>query len=469
MRLEDRRRTVLPIQTLIVALLVVAVTPAARAANVNVEVSSNFFLPGTVTIRVGDTVTWRNDGAIHNVNADDGSFRCAQGCDDTGGNGNATGGLWTATRTFTQPGTIGYHCQVHGFAMPGTIVVQPAEGGGDDQPGNVRFSQGAYSVSEGGGSATITVLRASGDDGPATVAFTASAGSAAVGADFTGVTGTLSWADGDDANKTFQVPIVNDAVDESNETINLTLSNATGATLGTPATAALTIQDNDGTGGPAGPPTVPGNLRADGQSTTEILLTWNDSSNETGYRIERRLLRGGAFQEVAAAPANATSFLAGGLDPETPYLFRIRAESGSTLSGFSNEAQGSTFAVAAPCVPSATALCVSGERFKIEVDWRTPAGATGLGTAVPVDSAPSSGLFYFFSADNLELLVKVLNACGFPDSPRYWVFFAATTNVEFMLAGDRHPERPHQVLLQPAEPGGAADPGHGRVRHLPVR
>src|SRR5262249_32730973 len=58
-----------------------------------------------------------------NVHADDNSFRCANGCDDTGGSGNPSSG-WTFTRTFTTPGTFGFHCDVHaGMGMNGTIVV----------------------------------------------------------------------------------------------------------------------------------------------------------------------------------------------------------------------------------------------------------------------------------------------------------------------------------------------------------
>ena len=50
---------------------------------------------------------------------------------------------------------------------------------------------------------------------------------------------------------------------------------------------------------------------------------------------------------------------------------------------------------------------------------------------MPIASAPDSGLFYFFSENNLEMLLKVLNGCGVNN--RYWVFFAATTNVEFAV------------------------------------
>jgi hypothetical protein len=52
-----------------------------------------------------------------------------------------------------------------------------------------------------------------------------------------------------------------------------------------------------------------------------------------------------------------------------------------------------------------------------------------MATAVP--SAPDSGLFWFFSASNLEMLMKVLNGCGLNN--HYWVFFAAGTNVEFTV------------------------------------
>ena len=51
---------------------------------------------------------------------------------------------------------------------------------------------------------------------------------------------------GDNAPKTFTVPITDDGTFESNETINITLSGPTGdATLGSPATAVLTIVEND--------------------------------------------------------------------------------------------------------------------------------------------------------------------------------------------------------------------------------
>ncbi len=82
------------------------------------------------------------------------------------------------------------------------------------------------------------------------------------------------------------------------------------------------------------------------------------------------------------------------------------------------------------CLASSTTLCLAGNRFEVEVDWRDFEGETGSGRVVSVDSA-DSGLFWFFDADNWELLVKVLDGCGINN--RFWVFSAATTNVEFSL------------------------------------
>ena len=112
------------------------------------------------------------------------------------------------------------------------------------QAGTLQFSVASYSVNETGGSATITVTRANGSGGAVGVSYATSNGTASAGSDYTATSGTLSWANGDTANKTFSVPILTDSLTEGNETVNLTLSNPTGgATLGSPSTAVLTILD----------------------------------------------------------------------------------------------------------------------------------------------------------------------------------------------------------------------------------
>jgi len=87
------------------------------------------FSPATLTIDPGDTVTFFiYAGTIptgpHNVVADDGSFRCARGCDGEGGDGTPMdySSQWRFTRTFATPGRIGYHDEVSG--LKGEIIVK---------------------------------------------------------------------------------------------------------------------------------------------------------------------------------------------------------------------------------------------------------------------------------------------------------------------------------------------------------
>lgn len=82
-----------------------------------------------------------------------------------------------------------------------------------------------------------------------------------------------------------------------------------------------------------------------------------------------------------------------------------------------------------PCTPGGTALCLNANRFKVEVAWQTPDGKTGTG--VPVALTTDSGYFWFFAASNVELLVKVLDGCGF--NQHYWVFAGGLTNVQTLL------------------------------------
>ncbi|MGH8245378.1 MAG: Calx-beta domain-containing protein, partial [Gammaproteobacteria bacterium] len=115
----------------------------------------------------------------------------------------------------------------------------------DDLGGTLQFSSATYTVGEGAGSATITVTRTGGNAGGVQVTYAASNGTATAGADYTATSGTILFA-ADETSKTFTVPVIDDALFEGNETVNLALSNPTGgANLGTPNTAVLTITDND--------------------------------------------------------------------------------------------------------------------------------------------------------------------------------------------------------------------------------
>jgi amicyanin len=71
------------------------------------------FDPDSVTIKVGETVTWTNEESVpHTVVGDNGEFESADLA-----NGD------TFTFTFNQAGTYAYHCSIHP-GMKGTVVVQ---------------------------------------------------------------------------------------------------------------------------------------------------------------------------------------------------------------------------------------------------------------------------------------------------------------------------------------------------------
>lgn len=88
--------------------------PTTPAAPDQVTVVDRSFSPSSITVSVGDTVTWLFDdgGMAHDVVADDRSFRSPLMVANT------------FTHTFTEPGTYGYHCTPHPD-MTGTVVVQP--------------------------------------------------------------------------------------------------------------------------------------------------------------------------------------------------------------------------------------------------------------------------------------------------------------------------------------------------------
>jgi LPXTG-motif cell wall-anchored protein len=107
---------------------------ALAAASTGVTISDFKFSPSGVTVNVGDTVTWSNNGpTAHSATATDGSFDT--GILSKGGSGS---------HTFSQAGTFSYICTPHPF-MKGTVTVVAASsggGGGDTGGGGTGSTSG---------------------------------------------------------------------------------------------------------------------------------------------------------------------------------------------------------------------------------------------------------------------------------------------------------------------------------------
>jgi hypothetical protein len=88
------------------------------------------------------------------------------------------------------------------------------------------------------------------------------------------------------------------------------------------------------------------------------------------------------------------------------------------------------------CIKSDTVMCIENNpgdfRFQLTVDFAHAGGAAGDGQAsLATLGVGNGGSFWFFSQNNPEILVKVLNACGVNN--KFWVFVTAGTNVGFNL------------------------------------
>lgn len=81
------------------------------------------------------------------------------------------------------------------------------------------------------------------------------------------------------------------------------------------------------------------------------------------------------------------------------------------------------------CTSSTSSFC-AGNRFRISAEWRVEnQSLSGVGT--PGSITPDTGYFWFFSPNNVELVVKALDGRGFNNS--YWFFYGALSDVEYAI------------------------------------
>jgi len=202
---------------------------------------------------------------------------------------------------------------------PASAAVTIIEDEATPPAGILRLASASYSVPENGNELVLQVERVSGDFGAVTVEYGSIDGTAIAGSDYTAVSGVLSFADGE-VVKSISLPILDDAVYEGDETLELQLQNATnGATVGTPALATITIVENE-----APPP--PGALQFAGADY---------SVNEDGGLVTLTVSRSGGSQGVVAIDFSTSDQSATGGDDYVALSGTLTFADGEVSQSFS--------------------------------------------------------------------------------------------------------------------------------------
>ncbi len=176
-------------------------------------------------------------------------------------------------------------------------------------------------------------------------------------------------------------------------------------------------------------PGTPSGLTASAVSSSQVNLGWLDNStNESGFKIERKTGAGGTYAQIATVPAGVTSYSDTGLTANTSYYYRVRSSNTAGDSAYSNEANVTTPSAgtvpAAPASLSAKAISSS----QINLSWADVSSETGFkverktgagGTYVQIGTTGATITTYsdtgLAAATTYFYRVRATNAAG--DSP----------------------------------------------------
>lgn len=129
--------------------------------------------------------------------------------------------------------------------LQGTLVTDEGRGVPLAAPGTLALELSEYRVEESGRSLSINIVRRDGSGGAVTVSYGTRPGTAQPALDYTAVTGEVTFASGETV-KTIEIPILDDALREGDETFSFVIDNALGgAQLVSPRTATVVILDNE--------------------------------------------------------------------------------------------------------------------------------------------------------------------------------------------------------------------------------
>ena len=196
------------------------------------------------------------------------------------------------------------------------------------------------------------------------------------------------------------------------------------------------------------PPAAPSNLQAQAVSSSQIDLSWTDSSgdDETGFVIERKTGEAGTWSEIDVVGTNMITYSNIGLSASTTYHYRVYAYSAAGNSGYSNQVSATTdqAATTPPVAPSnLQAQAVSSGQ--IDLSWRDNSdNETGF-----VIERKTGNAGTWSETDTVEANVTTYSNTGLTADTLYCYRVKA-----YNLAGDSdYPEETCEATLQ-EEPAG---------------
>jgi photosystem II stability/assembly factor-like uncharacterized protein len=177
----------------------------------------------------------------------------------------------------------------------------------------------------------------------------------------------------------------------------------------------------------------PLSISADSPRVTGVSAAEGPAPGGTTVYVTGAGFQSNATVTFGGVPATEVAFLSSTLlSVKTPPHAPGEVDVAVTSGGTGTLARGFTYTPYTPvaCAPGASALCLNAARFRVEVIWRVPTqNATGLAASVPLTG--DTGYFWFFSSNNIELVVKVVDGRGF--NGKFWVFYGALSNVEYTV------------------------------------
>jgi oligosaccharide reducing-end xylanase len=176
------------------------------------------------------------------------------------------------------------------------------------------------------------------------------------------------------------------------------------------------------------PPTAPSALSSSAVSSSQINLAWTDNStNESGFLVERKTGAAGTWAQIATAAANATSYQSTGLTASTNYVYRIRATNSAGSSAYTAETNATTQAVSTtiPTAPSAlSSSAVSSSQINLAwtdnstnesgflVERKTGAAGTWAQIATTAANATSYQSTGLTASTNYVYRIRATNSVG---------------------------------------------------------